>query len=172
MRLTTFFLNNSVFSRDAVILQIIYLLRYYLIFIWFYTFIDAILNYNVKEIINSKCLSYLFKHIFLKHILNYLNLLFFSIHNLIASLVNVLTGSSCLFKILWTADCPNPICDLAKSQTSSAAVFWVIPSKAFLCCWNTFINSSTMIWSSHVCNEICRGHNIISRADHNQHRNH
>ena len=78
---------------------------------------------NVKEIINSKCLSYLFKHIFLKHILNYLNLLFFSIHNLIASLVNVLTGSSCLFKILWTADCPNPICDLAKSQTSSAAVF-------------------------------------------------
>ena len=48
------------------------------------------------------------------------------------SLVNVLIGSSLLFKILWTADCPKPILDSARSQISSAAICCVIPSKVFI----------------------------------------
>lgn len=55
-----------------------------------------------------------------------------SIHNLIASLVNALVGISDLLIILETADCPNPICELANSQISSAAICCVIPLKDFL----------------------------------------
>lgn len=56
----------------------------------------------------------------------------FSIHNLIASLVIALTGNSDLLIILETADCPNPIDDLANSQISSAAICCVIPLKELL----------------------------------------
>jgi hypothetical protein len=65
----------------------------------------------------------------------------FSIHNLIASLVDALVGNSNLFIIFETADCPKPIFDLDNSQISSAAICCVIPSKDFLRCWNASINS-------------------------------
>ncbi|GET50986.1 hypothetical protein RIR_jg27845.t1 [Rhizophagus irregularis DAOM 181602=DAOM 197198] len=48
-----------------------------------------------------------------------------------AFLINALADNSDLLTILETADCPNPICDLANSQISSAAICCVIPLKEF-----------------------------------------
>jgi len=89
-----------------------------------------------------------FNHIIIQFDQAFNTLLCFSIHNLIASLVNALVGNLDLFYNFWNSRLPKTNFWFSQFTNFFSCNLLCNTFKSFLHCWNASINPLAITWSS------------------------